>query len=199
MHGRCNTCKVICSKLLKCSKCKKAAYCCLACQKEDWSLHRKTCQSAALPTAMDASPSQPSQARLSVVDGSLPKGVHDIADSIVQRLADAMEVYGADRANPDAQAAVAVTCMQRMGATIEQWAILQKRPEVKEVVLGRRMAEDKEDGEIWQLELLLTDAIQSWQRGNTGCLDDRAGISLDCARCMHEAIERWKGKSNGHS
>ena len=61
------------------------------------------------------------------------------------------------------------------------------------------MAEDKEDGEIWQLELLLTDAIQSWQHGNAGCLDDRAGISRDCARCMHEAIERWKEKSNGHS
>jgi hypothetical protein len=41
VHGRCNTCKAICSKLLKCSKCKKAAYCCLAGQKEDWSLPQK--------------------------------------------------------------------------------------------------------------------------------------------------------------
>ena len=39
----CSTCNKT-SELKLCSKCKKVSYCSVACQKEDWSIHKKYCK-----------------------------------------------------------------------------------------------------------------------------------------------------------
>jgi hypothetical protein len=41
---QCNVCSKITPTLKKCSRCKKVNYCSVECQKEDWKIHKKTCQ-----------------------------------------------------------------------------------------------------------------------------------------------------------
>lgn len=40
----CNNCCEDSENLLLCGKCKKTKYCSIACQKEDWSIHKKICK-----------------------------------------------------------------------------------------------------------------------------------------------------------
>jgi len=40
----CSACSGLCSKPLRCGKCRSATYCSASCQKEDWSYHKRTCK-----------------------------------------------------------------------------------------------------------------------------------------------------------
>ena len=103
-----------------------------------------------------------------------------------------------DHVNPLAQAAMASTCIQRVGVTIDDWEVIQRRPEMRQMVLSRRMAEAMEETEIWKLELQVLDAIQSAHRKSIGNVGDRAAVWPDCVICMQEAVERWKRMCDRH-
>ena len=40
----CCSCGLACGKVLRCGTCRTATYCCQACQKDDWSSHRRNCR-----------------------------------------------------------------------------------------------------------------------------------------------------------
>lgn len=51
LHKVCSTCSKANEELLKCTRCKKAYYCNVDCQKTDWPKHKLTCSKGNAPQA----------------------------------------------------------------------------------------------------------------------------------------------------
>ena len=139
-----------CTRPQRCSICKVRTYCCQACQREDWPLHKRLCTKSGTHTK-EATPAPAGE------EGGnppgLPAGLLSTAIRIVERVA-----AETARAEPGAwtlrkESRVARDCMEHMARTFDQWEIVQKNPAVRERMVQAYCAGHEAEAVEWKSEM----------------------------------------------